>query len=311
MGNQPHPAAAGKKLNLHAGDLVQVKSYDEIRAMLDADGTYAGLPFMPEMRKFCGRKVRVAKRANRFCYEGSRMRIMKDTVFLEGMRCDGLSHDGCNKACMVFWNEDLLTRADGEPTTDPYPAESALPSAEGWVTKEGDRYYCQSSQLANATQDWKHSNFKPFVEDITSGNMTVWELTKALWITFARMFGPRSYLKVCGDLFGVLSKTPGISLGLQPGEWVQVKSAEEIMATLDKAGRNRGMQFAPEMLEHCGKKYQVLHRVEKIILERSGMMQPLKDTVILKNVGCGGACRKGCPRDTYPFWREAWLTRVP
>jgi hypothetical protein len=71
------------------------------------------------------------------------------------------------------------------------------------------------------------------------------------------------------------------------------------------------MQFAPEMLEHCGKKYQVLHRVEKIILERSGMMQQLKDTVILKEVGCNGACRKGCPRDTYPFWREAWLTRVP
>ena len=125
------------------------------------------------------------------------------------------------------------------------------------------------------------------------------------------MFGTRSYLKVCGDLFGVLSKTPGITLGLQPGDWVQVKSEKAIMATLDKAGRNRGMQFAPEMLEHCGKKYQVLHRVEKIILERSGMMQPLKDTVILKNVGCGGACRKGCPRNTYPFWREAWLTRIP
>jgi hypothetical protein len=82
------------------------------------------------------------------------------------------------------------------------------------------------------------------------------------------------------------------------------------METLDKWGRNRGMQISPEMLEYCGGHFQVLHRVEKIILERSGMMQALKDTVVLKNVGCNGACRKGCPRDTYPFWREAWLKKV-
>jgi hypothetical protein len=221
---------ARKKLNLHAGDLVQVMSYGEIRAILDADGTYKGLPFMPEMRKFCGRKVRVSKRANRFCYEGSRMRLMDDTVFLEGIRCDGEAHDSCDKLCMVFWHEDLLRRAEGEPDAGPYPPESELPSAEGWVTKEGDRYFCQSSQLINATKSWKHSDFKPFVQDITSRNMTIPELVKALWITFVRMLGPRSYTKVCGDLFGVLSKTPGVSLGLQPGEWVQVKSAEDIMA---------------------------------------------------------------------------------
>ena len=38
------------------GDLVEVKSADEILATLDADGTLDHLPFMPEMVEFCGAK---------------------------------------------------------------------------------------------------------------------------------------------------------------------------------------------------------------------------------------------------------------
>jgi hypothetical protein len=307
---QQHTDVEHERLHLKAGELVEVLSYDEILETLDADGTYRGLPFMPEMRKFCGRKAHVYRRANRFCYEGSRQRLMDDAVFLEEMRCDGESHDGCDKACLVFWNEAWLRRSSGESTTGPYLPEKKLPPKGKFPTKVGDRYFCQSSQLGNASYEWRKANFKPFLVDLTSRNMSVFELFKALYITAARMVGRRSYKKVCGDLFGTLTKTPALPLGLKPGEFVQIKSAEEIMETLDTSGRNRGMHFSPEMLQHCGEKHEVLHRVEKIILERAGVMQDLKDTVILKGVGCDGACRKGCPRDTYPFWREAWLKRL-
>jgi hypothetical protein len=43
-------------------------------------------------------------------------------------------------------------------------------------------------------------------------------------------------------------KTPSVDLRLQPGEWVRVKSKEEILKTLDKHDRNRGLWFDREML---------------------------------------------------------------
>lgn len=49
------------------GQLVEVRSAAEIRATLDADLTREGLPFMPEMLKFRGRRMTVDRRANRAC----------------------------------------------------------------------------------------------------------------------------------------------------------------------------------------------------------------------------------------------------
>ena len=45
-------------------------------------------------------------------------------------------------------------------------------------------------------------------------------------------------------------KTPkGEPLNLQPGELVRVKSKREIVATLDKMNRNRGLSFDHEMAQ--------------------------------------------------------------
>ena len=52
------------------GDLVEVKSADEILATLDADGTLDHLPFMPEMVEFCGKRFRVSRRVGRMCVSG-------------------------------------------------------------------------------------------------------------------------------------------------------------------------------------------------------------------------------------------------
>ena len=38
------------------GDLVEVKTPDEIASTLDSDGALDHLPFMPEMLEFCGRR---------------------------------------------------------------------------------------------------------------------------------------------------------------------------------------------------------------------------------------------------------------
>ena len=36
------------------------------------------------------------------------MRSMKNAVFLEGLRCDGSAHGGCQRGCLFFWKEAWL-----------------------------------------------------------------------------------------------------------------------------------------------------------------------------------------------------------
>lgn len=99
-------------------------------------------------------------------------------------------------------------------------------------------------------------------------------------------------------------------LGLQPTDWVEVKSEEEIRSTLDSTGKHRGLAFTEEMLEYCGQKFRVLKRVGKICMEgKGGEMRTLKDTVSLEGVVCNGGSR-GCDRACLMFWREAWLRRI-
>jgi hypothetical protein len=101
------------------------------------------------------------------------------------------------------------------------------------------------------------------------------------------------------------------ALNLQPGEWVEVRSAKEIFATLDAQGKLKGLRFTPEMVKFCGKKFRVYKRLEKIILEATGELRKIKTpTVILEGVFCDGKAHGGCDRSCFCFWREAWLKRA-
>jgi hypothetical protein len=68
------------------------------------------------------------------------------------------------------------------------------------------------------------------------------------------------------------------------------------------------------MLPYCGKTYRVKDRVERIIDDRTGRMLKISaDCLILDGVVCSGERSVGrwfCPRQIYPYWREAWLRPV-
>jgi hypothetical protein len=97
-------------------------------------------------------------------------------------------------------------------------------------------------------------------------------------------------------------------LNLQPGEIVEVKSEREIQATLDERGRHRGLLWMPGMAKFCGKRYAVHKRVERIMLESTGQLRKIRNTVLLENVMCEDLY--GCDRSCFHYWREAWLRRV-
>src|SRR5262245_41073430 len=88
-------------LGLRAGDWVEVRSKADILRTLDKRGELGSLPFMPEMFRFCGQRFRVFRRAHKTCDPPNGMggRKMANAVHLEGLRCDGAAHGGCQAGC--------------------------------------------------------------------------------------------------------------------------------------------------------------------------------------------------------------------
>ena len=103
------------------------------------------------------------------------------------------------------------------------------------------------------------------------------------------------------------------ALNLQPGEWVEVKSMESIVETLNEKGYNRGLYFSPDMRLWCGKQCRVKGRLDKIIVDGTGQMRQLRNTVCLEGSTCGcsymGFAMGGCSRCELTYWREIWLRR--
>src|SRR6185312_3642468 len=104
-------------LQLKAGEPVEVRSKEEILATLDENGCLEGLPFMPEMLEFCGRRLRVFKRAHKTCdtIDNTGGRWVANAVHLEGSRCGGEAHGGCQAECLIFWKEAWLKRVPDLP----------------------------------------------------------------------------------------------------------------------------------------------------------------------------------------------------
>lgn len=92
------------------------------------------------------------------------------------------------------------------------------------------------------------------------------------------------------------------------GAWVEVRSKEEILATLDAQGRLENMPFMPEMFAFCGQRLQVSARAHKTCdtLSWTGN-RSLENAVHLEGTRCDGAAHAGCHAACLLFWKEAWL----
>lgn len=333
------------RLGLHAGDWVVVRSREEILATLDENARYDELPFQPEMLAYCGRRLRVAKMAHKTCdnIHKTRGRRMLDAVHLEGARCDGVLHGGCQADCVFFWKEAWLKRADD---TSMAPAahtargcsEEAVrvrARAPGSEHADDPVWVCQTTALYDATTLLHWWDIRQYIWDVTSGNHTAWHMIKLLMAGSYRNFvarGPGWALKIAfynrlmkltgGHPFPLVpaklpdgARTPTEILDLRPGEWVQIKSPEEIGETITDSGFNRGMRYDQELHKYSGGVYKVQMRVNRLINEQTGKMMEMKNPCIqLEDVYCRAECapkRLGCPRASNTYWREIWLRRVP
>ena len=119
--------------SLRAGDVVEVRSLDEILATLDEQGELDALPFMPEMRPVLRPAHDRVQGGQQDCATPSTgnaaLRRMRDAVHLTGARCDGSGHDGCQAACLLFWRTAWLRPvAPNAPTPVRRPVRRRCPS---------------------------------------------------------------------------------------------------------------------------------------------------------------------------------------
>jgi hypothetical protein len=298
-----------RTLNLYPGEIVEVRSENEILSTLDENRMLEGLPFMPEMRKYYEKRYMVSKRLNKIVVEGTGRRRIRNTVVLEGVACDGQFNEGCGRTCLLFWKEAWLRRVTDRPSRD----QSAFDSSSMSIRTESPPKripFCQSTSLVRATIPIRFFDLDQYVWTIRCLSLRPAEELRS-FLTFLRsrvinLLRRQEPVVVSGEL----RQTPIANLNLQPGELVEVKSKEEILATLDRKGRNRGLGLTVEMLKYCGKRYRVLRRLDKIVVEQTGQIRQIANTVILENAACDGSANGGCPRSCYCMWREIWLERV-
>ena len=102
------------------------------------------------------------------------------------------------------------------------------------------------------------------------------------------------------------------------GEWVEVRSLDEIYRTLDENGTLDGLPFMPEMAGHCGRRFRLSRLALKACVEcfvndrKTIDIREFRDrdVWVLEQLRCSGADHDGCQRGCLVFWKAAWLQRV-
>jgi hypothetical protein len=330
-------------MKLRVGDLVEVRSKEEILGTLDKKGRMDGLPFMPQMFQYCGQRFKVYKRAHKTCdwVYSVKSRWLHNGIHLD-LRCDGVAYGGCQTACLLYWKEAWLKRVDENSNVleqtlvlnKTLCTEVDVSASTHTLNAQKEVIYtCQATEVFDFTKPLNWWDIRQYAEDYTSGNATIGCLFNSFvhgaFTTISNLgIGLGRPLRWFYDVFEILwgpyprrpgkimqgQSTPTCNLNLQEGEIVRVKSYDEILATLDKNWKNRGLLFDAEMVPYCGSVRRVRTRVSTFVDEKTGKVVTLKNpSIILEDVICQSRyskCRMMCPRSIYSWWREIWLERV-
>lgn len=104
------PIVTSSAYALMAGDLVRVRSREEIQATLNTWKELKGCAFLDTMWQYCDSTQRVHRRMERFLDERDyKVKKSKGIILLEGIYCDGTPVFGpCDRSCLLFWREEWL-----------------------------------------------------------------------------------------------------------------------------------------------------------------------------------------------------------
>src|SRR4029077_11673760 len=167
-------------------------------------GCVDGLPFMPEMLRFCGQRVQVRAVAHKTCevaLQTAKGRRRQATVHLGDLRCDGSAHGGCQAECTLFWRDVWL-----KPSGDVVPSdlhtgtpksllvcneEQLLAQTLSRVDAEGKDpcYSCQATKLYGAPaplESWWDLHVRQYIFDVVSRNHSLGHVLRVGWLAALR-----------------------------------------------------------------------------------------------------------------------------
>jgi hypothetical protein len=99
-------------------------------------------------------------------------------------------------------------------------------------------------------------------------------------------------------------------MALRASDWVEVRTKQEILQTLDRNGRLDGMPLMPQMLDYCGQIFRVRRSAHKTcdpVYTHSSRRLP---NAVHLDLRCDGKAYGGCQAGCLLFWKEAWLKPV-
>ena len=105
---------------LQVGELVRIRSKDEIKPTLNRSGMNRGMSFDKEMVPYCGRTAHVKAKVERFIDEqsGRMVELASDAYILDGVVCQSYRSDKrwfCTRAIYPWWREAWRTLLTEEP----------------------------------------------------------------------------------------------------------------------------------------------------------------------------------------------------
>lgn len=95
------------------GEIVQVRTREEISQGLDPLGRYEGCLMMEQMWRYCEQSYRVQKIVNVLLdeYRNKMFNTKSPLYLLEGLICNGIVESyeyQCDRSCYYMWHEDWI-----------------------------------------------------------------------------------------------------------------------------------------------------------------------------------------------------------
>jgi hypothetical protein len=103
------------RAQFNAGDMVRVKSRDDILKSLDSTNKLDGCLFMDQMWNYCGSTYKISRVVNSYFNEQLKRTFSPKAplYILENLYCAGkIDHfpHQCDHGCLIFWHERWLEK---------------------------------------------------------------------------------------------------------------------------------------------------------------------------------------------------------
>ena len=98
---------------LSVGDIVRIRSREEISRSLDSSGRCDGCLMMDQMGNYCGETFKVLKIVTNFFdeFKFKMYRSRSQLYILDGLICNGQGtsfNERCDRSCYLLWHRDWL-----------------------------------------------------------------------------------------------------------------------------------------------------------------------------------------------------------